>query len=138
MSTVPDVSSTSTTAPQKTQDKSDFGLGKDDFLKILMAQMRNLDPLSSSGQDSDKYVQQMTQYSILEQLTNLNVAVEAQQADAANEQAIGLIGRTVKYVQAGQTVEGTVASMQVGADGVPTLTIGSTTGVGLGQILEVK
>jgi flagellar basal-body rod modification protein FlgD len=124
-----------------TAKASSTGLGKDDFLKILMAQMQNMDPMSSSNQDPSQMTQQMTQYSILEQITNLNAASTQQQMAASHSQAIGLIGHKISYMpSAGSTtpVEGTVKSVQVGADGYPTMTVDTTAGVSLGQILAVQ
>ena len=47
---------------------------KEAFLKLLVAQVSQQDPLSP--QDSDQYVQQLTQFSTLEQLMSLNSGVE--------------------------------------------------------------
>ena len=64
-------------------------LGQDGFLQLLVAEMQNQDPLSSS-QDPTQSVTQMAQFSSVEQLTNL--AQSSQQA-----QSIALIGHTVAY-----------------------------------------
>jgi flagellar basal-body rod modification protein FlgD len=115
------------------------GLGKDDFLKLLMSQMSNMDPMSQSNQDPSQSIQQLTQYSMLEQLTNLNTAAESNKMAAAHSQAIALIGHEVSYLPTGATspVTGTVKSAQVGDDGYPTLTIDSTAGVALGSLVQV-
>ena len=44
---------------------------KEGFLKLLVAQLGNQDPMSP--QDSDKYVDQLTSFSMLEQMMNLNI-----------------------------------------------------------------
>ena len=67
---------------------SNTGLGKDDFLKILMAQMSNMDPMSASSQDPSQMTQQMTQYSILEQITNLNTTQNQSLMANAHSQAL--------------------------------------------------
>ncbi len=64
-------------------------LGQDGFLQLLVAEMQNQDPLSSS-QDPTQSVTQMAQFSSVEQLTNL--VQSSQQA-----QSISLIGHTVAY-----------------------------------------
>ena len=70
-----------------------MGLDKDAFLKILVEQMRHQDP--SQPGDSSAYIQQMTQYSMLEQLNNISTAIQGQKADAANTTALNLVGHTV-------------------------------------------
>jgi flagellar basal-body rod modification protein FlgD len=129
-----------TSVADTTASTSDTGLDKDAFLKILMSQMSNMDPLSSSSQDPSQMTQQLTQYSILEQITNLNTSAKSSELASAHSQALSLIGKEVTYLPDGETatpVTGTVKSVQVGTDGYPTLTVGSTSKVGLGQIMQV-
>jgi len=57
-----------TTAP--TQRTVTSELGKSDFLELLVAQLRNQDPLSP--QQNEEFVAQLAQFSSLEQLTNIN------------------------------------------------------------------
>ena len=69
---------------------------KEAFLKLLVAQVSNQDPLSP--QDSDQYVQQMTQFSSLEQLMNLNKGIETLaigQMSNNNQEALGFVGHEV-------------------------------------------
>lgn len=49
-------------------------LGKDDFLKILMTQLQNQDPMNPM-QDKD-FIAQMATFSSLEQMTNMNKTME--------------------------------------------------------------
>jgi flagellar basal-body rod modification protein FlgD len=50
-------------------------LGKDDFLKLMIAQMKYQDPLDPL--DGTEYTAQLAQFSSLEQLTNMNKKLEA-------------------------------------------------------------
>ena len=72
------------------------GLGKNDFLKLLVAQLQHQDPLSP--QEGQEFAAQLAQFSSLEQLTNVNDNLKAGQAfDLAmsNSSMINLIGKTV-------------------------------------------
>ena len=71
-------------------------LGKNDFLKLLVAQLEHQDPLSP--QEGQEFAAQLAQFSSLEQLTNINGNLEASQAyDLAlsNSSMVNLIGKTV-------------------------------------------
>src|SRR5918998_2591017 len=107
-----------TTGPAATTSKQDASfMGKEDFLKLLIAQLKNQDP--SNAQDMESMTQQMTQFSMLEQLTNLSAATD-------RSSAVELLGKSVTYRNAaGQVREGVVE--QVDTSGPqPRLTIGGT------------
>ncbi len=131
----------SATTSTATSGASGFGMDKDAFLRILVEQLRHQNP--SQPGDSQQYIEQMTQFSMLEQLTNMSEAVQVQRADAAADTAINLVGRTVTYVvageQGGETVErtGQVESAEFGPDG-PSLTVSGEADVQLGAITEVR
>ena len=72
-------------------------LGKDDFLKLFVAQLENQDPLSPM--ESTEFTTQLAQFSSLEQLTNMNQNLDyllLYQSSMNNAQAVGFIGNTVK------------------------------------------
>jgi len=65
-------------------------LGKDEFMEILVAQLRNQDPLSPM-EDKD-FIAQMAQFSLLEQLQNMNEgATFAQAASLVGKQILSVI-----------------------------------------------
>jgi len=71
-------------------------LGKDDFLKIMITQMKNQDP--SKPFNADEMAAQMAQYASVEQLQNVNQNIKKLQSDnKTNEQLAmtGMIGKTV-------------------------------------------
>src|SRR3954447_9910787 len=105
-------------------------LGKDDFLKLLVGQMKNMDPLGE-GKDPSDTMAQMTQYSMLEQMQNINSATQ-------RSSTIGLIGHTVSYTQAdGSTAEGTVDQVTT-VGGKLGLTIGDKPGIDPDTVIEVR
>jgi flagellar basal-body rod modification protein FlgD len=126
---------TSTTTATRTANSS---LGKDDFLKLLVGQMKNMDPLGAGGKDPADTMAQMTQYTMLEQMQNMNASTQALALQTKVSSSIGLIGRTVSYSTAeGTTVEGTVEQVQTAGSKV-TLTIGGTPGIDPDNVLEVR
>lgn len=102
-------------------------LGKDDFLKLLIGQMKNQDPLNPT--DSAEYMGQLTQFSILEQTTNAAQTAAAHAANDYDAQAIELIGRTVSYTKADKSeATGVVQRVTFSAQG-PALTIDGVDGI---------
>lgn len=93
------ITSTSTSSAQQTTSKS--SLGKDDFMKLMISQLKNQDPLNPM--DGTAFSAQLAQFSSLEQLTNLNTYMkQSLDANATLTQSInntlitGLIGKDVK------------------------------------------
>lgn len=61
-------------------------LGKDQFLKLLVTQLQNQDPLNP--QDDTTFISQLAQFSSLEQMTNMNTTMN-------NTSAYSLVGKNV-------------------------------------------
>ena len=103
--------------------KAGEDMDKNAFLKILSAELSNLDPTANN--DSTQYVTQMAQFTSMEQMTNLNNTM-------SNSAAYGLVGKGVTvnaydlqglpYTGVVQGVSGTngnyTLSIQVSEDGV--------------------
>src|SRR5436190_23670124 len=110
------------TTASSSAKKADQVLGKDDFLKLMVAQMKNQDPMNPA--DDKDNIAQMAQFSSLEQITNLANATQ----DLANRmsltQNVGLLGHTVTYTGTdGTAVSGTVDGLNLTTDGKATLSL---------------
>ena len=87
------------------------GLGKDDFLTLLLTQLQNQDPLNPA--DSTEYTAQLAQFSSLEQLSNVNTNLEdiqLYQASLNNAQAVSFIGKEILALGDAVQVQDGVAS----------------------------
>ncbi len=86
-------------------------MGKDEFIKLLVAQMTHQDPLAPT--DGQQLAAQLAQFSSVEQLMNIGNKLDAQSASnnallntVTNSTTIGLLGKTVT-VQSDQIEVGT-------------------------------
>jgi len=112
---------TSSAGASTTVSNPNGTLGKDDFLKLLVAQLQHQDPMSPV--DDNQWIGQMAQFSSLEQITNL--ASTSQQSLSAEQwtRSVSLIGRQVTYADAnGATHSGTVQQVNV-KSGTPSLVV---------------
>jgi flagellar basal-body rod modification protein FlgD len=97
-------------------------LGKDDFLKLLVAQLQHQDPMSPM--DNNEYMGQLAQFSTLEQITNVGEEMKRMRATSQVDQAVAMIGKDVGYaVKDGIPAHGVVDSVRI-VDGEIILTVG--------------
>jgi flagellar basal-body rod modification protein FlgD len=97
-------------------------LGKDDFLKLLVAQLQHQDPMSPM--DNNEYMGQLAQFSTLEQITNVGEEMKRMRATSQVDQAVAMIGKDVGYaVKDGIPANGVVDSVRI-VDGEIILTVG--------------
>jgi len=85
--------STNSTLPKASKTKT---LGKEDFMKLLVAQLQNQDPLKPL--DGTDFTAQLAQFSSLEQLSNLNTEFKnmgLNQMAMNYAQSVNLIGKNV-------------------------------------------
>lgn len=87
-------------------------MGKDQFLSILVAQLRNQDPMSPMN--DTEFIGQMAQFTSVEQLMNMSNELALMRQNIGN--ASSLIGKTVswnEYDEAGEIVtkQGVVESI---------------------------
>lgn len=103
-------------------------LGKDDFLKLLITQLKCQDPLEPV-KDQD-FIAQMATFSSLEQMNNLNTAFTdladffkgSMQPSMLLQQAGSLLGTVVEYTSGDTTKTGLVSSVRMN-NGTPVLMV---------------
>jgi flagellar basal-body rod modification protein FlgD len=135
MTTTPPVSQT--TATPATQPKSATqGLGKDDFLKLLVGQLQHQDPLAPS--DDQQWIGQMAQFSQLEQVSNTAETTQ-KIVDTLNVNGtLSLIGHNVTYLDGnGAAHNGAVQTVDM-TGGKATLTVAGVAGIDAGSVTQVR
>ncbi len=112
-------------------------LGKDDFLKLLVAQLKHQDPLAPST--DQEWIGQMAQFSQLEQQSNTASSTSRIADQLSRTGALSLIGHTVTYDDAdGNPVTGVVQQVNMSKDGKATLTVDGKGGIDAGAVTQVK
>ncbi|MEO8212777.1 MAG: flagellar hook capping FlgD N-terminal domain-containing protein [Myxococcales bacterium] len=133
MATAPilDLTSPKDALPPSTETRQGSNkLGKDEFLKLLVAQLANQDP--TKPQDSSQFVAQLAQFSALEQQQNTVSRLDTLligQATANQTQAASFIGKDVSYRGNAVQVDGksgasATASLTSPADTVSVMVVG--------------
>jgi len=137
---VNNVNSTTNTASSSTNDATPLGpggkLGKNEFLKLLVTQLRYQDPMNPL--QGEQMAAQLAQFSSLEQLVNIGDALKSQQtgndalvAAVTNATAMNTIGKEVTAVGDQVYLPGdgkATVSCTVAGSGQGTLTITDATG----------
>ncbi len=99
---------------------------KDQFLQLLIAQLRNQDPMRPM--EDREFITQLAQFAVLEQLESLDQEFKQASAFAQLGAASGLIGRTVAADDgSGSVISGRVSAVLVDPAGRITLKVGDKT-----------
>ena len=117
-------------------------LGKDEFLKFLVAQLKNQDPMSPM-QDAD-FIAQLAQFSSLEQMSNMATSVEALRASMTMlysqsllTQGAALIGKEAVGIDSkGAEISGRITSVSWLNNSLAVM-VGNTL-LSLENIMEIK
>jgi flagellar basal-body rod modification protein FlgD len=127
----------SAAAGAATPENPNGELGKNDFLKLMVAQLQAQNPLEPTN--DTEYIGELAQFSQLEQTTN--IAQTSSQAAVSQQvaQAVGLIGHTVSYIdpKTGASTQGTVQNVEISSTGA-SLTVAGTAGIEPSSITEVS
>lgn len=109
------ISSDSRVTPQTGAVAARNALGKDDFLKLLTAQLANQDPLAPV--DNQAFIAQLAQFSSLEQLQGVSSRLDSLllAASSSNQMSTAsLVGKDVAFKASGvDLAAGTAPSLQV-------------------------
>jgi flagellar basal-body rod modification protein FlgD len=138
-------SSTSVTGSTSTVSSSTdiTEVTKDDFFKLLIAQLRYQDPLNP--QDGSEYTAQLAQFTSLEKLSNIYDLLETQGTGykyLTSLQSVSLVGKEVEAsiideeTSESTTITGTVSSVQFKDDAVY-LTVGDQE-ISFADVISVK
>ena len=95
-------------------------MGKDEFLKMLVAQLKHQDPMNPM--DGTAFTAQLAQFSSLEQLQNINTQLTSftqQQQSLGNAQAVNLIGKQVLAKGDAVSVDGNPVTLGYNLPGMP-------------------
>ena len=116
---------------QRDERKTGDGtLGKDDFMKLLIAQLQNQDP--TNPMKDNEFIAQMAQFSSLEQTMNLSKSFE-KFAESQNQSQLiqynSFVGKDIKWHEIATDKNGNAA---VGEDGMPIVNEGT------GRIISIK
>ncbi len=111
------------TVPQEAERKPGGHLGKEEFLQLLVAQLKNQDPMNPSN--PEEMAAQLAQFSSVEQLININEALSGQAAANAamaealnNASAVSVLGKTVLTIGDTVDIQGTGnETITAGVDG---------------------
>ena len=94
--TTTSTTTTSTSTATAVTNATNDTLGKDAFLKLLIAELSNQDPLNPM--EDREFVSQMATFSSLEQMQNMNKTLESM-AEANKFSAVQYIGKAVAFTK---------------------------------------
>ena len=127
-------------------EKSNNILGKDDFLRLLIAQLQNQDPLNPM--EDKEFISQMANFSTLEQMTNLNKTMEKFLDNQTKQSALSMqqyLGAQIEWQELTETENGSTVNYHKDFviavsmnEGKPTLTLASGNEITTDQIRMVE
>jgi flagellar basal-body rod modification protein FlgD len=130
---------TGTTTTAATAAQKSMPINQDQFLQMLMAELKNQNPMNPNSSDPMQFVTELAQFTSVEQQTYTAESTQTIASGQNNATAIALIGHTVNYTdpttQAPAT--GVVQAVNFTSSG-PTLTINGTSGINAAAVNQVS
>lgn len=135
VSNVNAINATTTSTPTPSLTSVHASLTQDDFLKLLVAELKNQSP--DKPADTAAMMSQEAQFSQLSAMQSMEAEQKLLLTSVQSAQAAGLIGQHITAINpaGGNDVSGVVTSVKLGTDG-PTLLLGNTE-VPLSSVKEV-
>jgi flagellar basal-body rod modification protein FlgD len=125
---VPAANSAAERVPNKT-------LTQEDFLKLLVAQLRTQDPLNPM-KDAE-FIGQMVQFSVLEQNKSMQTAISSMNNTQQIIQANSILGRVVRVVGEDGVISSGVVSSVILDQSTPMIVVNGNI-YSLGQVVSVE
>ena len=120
-STAASTSTTGTTSKTSAAIGAAAGMGKDDFMLLLMAQLKNQDPMKPM--EDKEFITQLAQFSSLEAMEKMTQQMEDLTSSQMLVQAATLIGKNVTAkLESGEVVTGTISQVKM-ISGQPTAVV---------------
>ncbi|MBU1262385.1 hypothetical protein KKG61_02535 [bacterium] len=133
MNGVSGVSNTGATVPSATQK---MGLGKDQFLELLTAQLKNQNPLEPM--ENTAFIAQLATFSQLEQLIAMNSSFTNFMNSSTKGSALSMLGKEVTgTTEKGEQVKGKAIAVEF-KEGKTVVTLEGDIKVPFENILQVK
>jgi flagellar basal-body rod modification protein FlgD len=133
----PGVTGTVSAAATSTGTSSGTGgntLGKDAFLKLLVAQLRYQDP--SKPTDASQFLAETAQFTLVEKFDALATANQQVLNATQTQAATAMVGRQITWADGTGTHSGAVTAVSI-TGGTPSLKVGELD-VALSSVTEVK
>jgi flagellar basal-body rod modification protein FlgD len=116
----------SATPSQYNRTDSKGAMGQDAFMQLMLAQMKNQDPMSPS--DSGAMMSQLAQFTSVEQLTKVSSGLDTLKQGQDFQASVALIGKTVSFKGAdGDEKTAVVKSARTTEDGAQVTVEGGAT-----------
>ncbi|MCU1374432.1 MAG: flgD [Actinomycetia bacterium] len=96
-------------------------MGKDTFLKLLVAQLKYQNPMAPT--DPSNFMNQTAQFSMVERLESMSKATDELLTMERSRAATGLLGSQVSWQDGDTEKSGVVSTVRMGTDG-PILVVG--------------